>query len=70
MKRGMGEGGRDWGWEGFTLSEQPHGVTVISLLAGIMARGQTVGLQTLTQRPSGSIVLHAKQPSKTHADCC
>lgn len=46
---------------GHTLSEQPKGVAFISLLAGVMTRGQTVRLQTLTQRSSGSLVLHTRQ---------
>ena len=45
-------------WYNHTFGEHPEGVTVIALLAGIVAGRQAVWLQTLTQRPSGPVMLH------------
>ncbi len=36
-------------WYSHTFSEHPEGVTVITLLAGVMPSRQAVRLQTLTQ---------------------
>lgn len=45
-------------WQNHTFSEHPEGVTVIALLAGVVPSRQAIRLQTLTQRPSGPVMLH------------
>ena len=66
-RAGQGRAGQGRAGQG-TFSEKPNGFALIPFLASIMPSRQGVRLQTLTQGPPGSVMLH-KGHTAVEAHC-